>query len=150
MKIKLKIFNVKPVSVNSAYYKYNKQYNEKARNYREDFLDGLQSDYNQAQLKKLPKFAPKKHFLALSWTFFIPKPAFFTKAGHISRKSMDLDNILKLPIDFLCNKKYVERGYNNLQIDDQFIADLVAKKRASIDGNYYIHIDIEIKLLSTI
>jgi len=150
MEITIKL-QVKPLSINSAYYK-NRQYTNAARAYREDFLLQLQSDYNQKQLKSFTKlFNKSKHCIDTTYEFFYPKAKLFTKAGHISSRSCDLTNIEKLPQDFIFNTKYLEREIdgvliNNLNLDDVFITALHSFKRLSTDNKYYLFVTI--KLLS--
>lgn len=124
----------------------SKVFNKAARAYREDFL--LQLQKFTPYLEKIKQeFNPKKHALGLRVVFGIPKEYLFTKSGSISRRSFDVDNCLKLPIDFLCNSKYVGRvinstSINNLAIDDQFICNIVAQK--CIYSSFTLFITIEI------
>lgn len=141
-------FIIKPMSVNSMYFR-NRKYNTEARAYRTNFLEQLQSDCNQSYLDSIKsKFDKNKHYLSISFIFHIPKNKFFTKKGYISRNSMDLDNRLKPIIDFICSAKYNDRGYVNLDIDDQFIGELSALKRPSINDEYQVFISLEVKPLS--
>ena len=136
---------VNPVSVNNAYYKRNKQYNQLAREYRAIFLNQLNSTKNRANLTELcNKFDKQGHSLHMDFQWFIPSPLYFTKKGYISRKSKDVDNLLKLPIDFLTQDKYGSsflstlsatelklysvNHVQNLGIDDQFINKLTISK----------------------
>lgn len=139
-----------PMSLNQAFYR-NRKYTTKARSYREEFLDQLQLDANQAVCRNIQKqFDQNKHYLHFSYIFLLPKSKLFTKKGYISHQSMDLDNCLKLTTDFICNKKYVERGYNNLNIDDKFICSHEATKRVSPTNEYEIHIAIEVRSLTSL
>ena len=130
----------------------NKKYNEKARDYRDQFFEGLCLDSNQKYFQALKsQFDKHKHYLSVSFNFKLPKDQLLTKQGYLSRKSMDADNLLKLPCDFLTAKKYsIENGYpcNNLMLDDQFFGTIQVTKSESPDQNYYIFIKIEVLPLS--
>lgn len=146
--LKFNLGKIKPVSVNNAYYMRNKKYNVKARSYRTAFFDSLLLDSNQKYMESIRNgFDKSKHYLSISFNFKLPKAELLTKQGYISRKSMDIDNLLKLPCDFLCNFKYLENPdypCSNLGIDDQFIGTIQASKTLSIDNNYYLYITIEV------
>lgn len=75
----------------------------------------------------------------------MPLDVYYTNEGYISRRSMDVDNLLKLPVDFLCNSKYNNEWlynlskreamyYNgfdnltNLNVDDQYIISITSEK----------------------
>jgi len=141
--------HMKPYSLNKAFYK-NRTLTQATRKYREEFLLCLQSDYNKNYLDAISKaFNPSKHALSVSFIFYSPKEIFFTKQGQVSNRSQDLDNCLKLPIDFICNKKYQDRvlqgvKISNLGIDDRYIIDIQAKKRASLNGEYLILVEFSI------
>ena len=124
------------------------------------------------ELNALSKaFKPTKHSLALSYHFKMPKDEFYTKKGHISLRSQDLDNILKLITDCLCNKKYTTKKWlqqklkgqresrlykfaskidslNNLLIDDKFITKIVAEKSANDAPQHSLLITIELLEIS--
>lgn len=145
--IKLK---VKPVSTNSAYYRYKKSLNATAREYRESFMQQLQTSSSQFILKDIQsKFNKKKHSLSVSVNIQIPRKIILTKAGYLSRKGGDIDNYQKLLLDFLTNERYNKRLFlcgicYNLNIDDQFISILTSKKSVSTDASWYILIDIKV------
>lgn len=156
--IKLYFKDIKPLSVNAAYYR-NRKFNEKARQFRAKFLTQL---YSQIQVLKPIKdsFDPTRHCLVYSFKFYIPNEFYFTKAGKLSHRSGDLDNFLKLIIDFLSNTKYnsdwlrsksaSERALygsltsiGNLGIDDKVIQELHTEKLPS--DSYSIEVSISIK-----
>lgn len=140
MLVQLRLNNLKPFSLNNAYWG-NHKYNNNARKYREEFFEQLSLPLNVKNMEKLKQyFNPKKHCISVNFTWFIDN--FFTKKGEISRASKDVDNCFKLPIDFIFNSKYEQ----SLQIDDKFIVDLSGKKRPS--NNNFIIITIEIIDLS--
>ena len=160
MKAVLKL-KVGSYSINNAYYKRNKQYNQNARKYRKKFIQELNSQANIATLRDLKKrFNRKKHYLSIKFNFFYPKDILLTKEGHLSRRAKDIDNCLKLPIDFLCAPKYMTDSKYlddmdmekivNLGIDDQYIGEIAAIKRPSLDSTNYLVIDIEIKSLNNL
>lgn len=160
MEVELKL-NIGSYSVNNAYYKRNKQYNQNARKYRRKFIKELNSQENISELNKLRKaFKKERHYLSVSFFFHYSKDILFTQDNYLSRRAKDLDNVLKLPIDFLCNPKYMvenkyleEMGMSkivNLGIDDQLIGELHAHKRLSLDGKEYVLIRVKICDLSKI
>lgn len=107
---------------------------------------------NQKQIAAVrDAFDMYKHYLFISYTFHRPKSKFFTKKSNVSRKSMDLDNCLKLVTDFLCNTKYHEDtercGFltKNLDIDDQYICHIEAKKLPSISDEELLTVQIVLK-----
>jgi hypothetical protein len=167
MKIQLKLHSP-PISTNSAYFSRNKAFNEKARKWRADFLLGLQSDYNQNQMKKLQDvFDPKKHMLRCCFTWYQPHDVILTKSGTLSLRSMDVDNCLKIPTDCVFDAKYNDKWLSlrkgrevklfnnvktltNLNINDKFIFDTRSIKLPSDDGQYHCSVDIElVSLFST-
>lgn len=161
MKVQLK-FKINPISTNDAYYR-GKSYNFKARKWRASFLTQLQSDANKELFKSItPVFNPYKHGLRLCFTWILPADSFFTKDGKITRRSMDVDNLLKIPTDVLCNAKYNGAAFldkmdkrernlydsiqtlSNLNIDDQYILDTRSIKMPSPGPDYLLIVDIEL------
>ena len=94
-------------------------------------------------------FNAKKHFIKASYTFLIPREFLFTAKGLVSKRSMDLDNCIKLVQDNVCDAKYNGRiigdvTINNLNIDDKFICSFDAAKVLSFKSDYYINIKYEL------
>jgi len=155
-----------PISTNSAYYKRNRAFNEKTREWRANFLIQLQNDYNQHQIKKITDhFDPQKHCLRVCFTWYQPKSILFTKSGHLSLRSMDVDNCLKIPTDLLFDKKYGDAWLNirkgreaklyskvdsisNVCINDKFIIDTRSIKLPSSD-DFHCTVEVEIVDLPT-
>lgn len=150
-----------PITQNSAYYRGRKVLNEKARKYRASFFNQLMSDKNQSAIKKIyDRFDRLKHALSFEWCWYQPSNIYFTKKGYISRRSMDSDNLLKLPTDFLCNEKYNDEWLSkvrknelpyfkidslvNLRIDDQFAISTTSTKLPSIDDSYFLVLNIKL------
>lgn len=151
-----------PISVNSAYYKRNKSYNETTRRWRCNFLKELQNDYNKSQIKIIKNnFRPKQHMLRVKFIWYQPLDKLITKSGHLSLKSMDVDNTLKIPTDCLFDKKYNNKWLSlrkgreaalyhdfkdleNLAINDKFIFDTRSIKMPSADNGYHCSILVEI------
>ena len=93
------------------------------------------------------KFDSKKHSLAVSYHFYYPKSILLTKAGGISKRSMDLTNIEKLVQDNIFEERYNGRLINdiiisNINIDDKFITSLHSSK--NLGDSYLIQVEIEI------
>lgn len=131
MNLSIYVPNCKPVSVNRAYYKRARTLTKEARTFRMKFLHELRA--HASQFKEFREaFDPNIHSLGLDVSIEIPESIFFTNKGPISNLSGDLDNYLKLIIDFLTNKKYdcdkyLDRG-SNLAIDDRFFTYICASK----------------------
>lgn len=157
---KLMFSGVKPISINSAYYR-NRKLTQKARQYRSAILTQLQSQLSELHDIK-SQFDATKHCLAVSYTFYIPEEYFYTKKGELSLRSQDLDNCLKLPQDFIFNPKYETQwlkdrkprekplyksisSLSNLAIDDKFIQRLEAQKLPTESNKYSL--EVEIKLI---
>lgn len=161
MKIKLKLKS-SPISTNSAYYKRNKAFNENSRKWRATFFAELMKDSNMVQMEKFKAaFDQKKHMLRVCFTWFQPLDVLITKSGHISLRSMDVDNTLKIPTDCVFDSKYNQKWLSirsggekklykdfstlkNLDINDKFIVDTRSIKLPSDDGDFHCVIDIEI------
>ena len=141
-------FNLRAFSSNSAHY-LNKQLTNEAREYREQFLIQLNKDKNRKAVESVQaRFNPKKHSFKIEYLFLIQEEYFYTKKkGDISNRSMDLDNCIKLPQDFIFNKKYIDRVMEgtkliNLGLDDKFVTDLNIKKRPGTQFSILIKISI--------
>jgi hypothetical protein len=63
---------------------------------------------------------------------------------------MDLSNIEKHIIDAIFDKKYFERGTNNLNLDDTLVTTQISKKRISPTDSYQIIVHITISPLSSL
>ena len=164
-KVTLIINGLKPISLNRLHYR-NRKLTQEAREYRGSFLSQLQG-YSE-ELKALSKgFEPTKHSLALSITFKMPQSEFYTNKGYISARSQDLDNLLKLNIDCLCNAEYNDPKWlakkqrtvrekkfykhlntiQNLDIDDKFIVSLMAIKEPH-EGPHQLVIGVSVLKLN--
>lgn len=133
-----------PFSINSYYYR-NRKRTKEARQWGVSIHEQL-FEYSNAIDAFRKKFKPKKHCLVVSYTHYLPEEKFFTKSGNISRFSMDLSNIEKCLQDLIFDKRYRDRdGIPTLAIDDQFIVDMISKKRPS--DSYLIEITIELHSL---
>lgn len=158
LKITLKLKS-NPISTNSAYFSRNRSFTNKARSWRANFLSELQSDYNQNQIKKLKEaFDPKKHMISCVFHWFQPSDVLLTKEGTLSLRSMDVDNVLKIPTDCVFDKKYCTKWLEkckpserklftvdsivNVDINDKFIFDTRSIKLLSPDGQFHCQIDI--------
>ena len=162
MKCLLKI-KTNPISTNSAYFSRNKSFNEKSRAWRGNFLSQLQSDYNKAQIEKLRSFDPKLHMLKVVFTWFQPIDTILTKSGTLSLRSMDVDNLLKIPTDCIFDSKYNTKWLGlrksrelkyytcdtlfNVNINDKFIYSTTSIKAPSDDGDFHCHCLITIEAL---
>lgn len=151
--INFTISNVKPCSINKAYFKHRKVLTVDGRRYRKRLLLSIAENKElvQALRKFSGSFDPKRHVLTLHTTYYIPQDLCLTKAGYLSRRGGDTDNYSKLTTDFLFSPKYA--GYKfpgfedvdvtNVCIDDQFIIDNNSSKRVSPDGSFHIGVSVK-------
>lgn len=144
------ITGLKPVSINNAYYKYNKTLNAKARAYRSEFLYQL-SAHRAALDAFSSKFNKKRHALACNIAFMMPKDQYIAKSSdEISHRSGDIDNNNKLMVDFIFNEKYYGRNMGtytsyNFNIDDKFITSLCTTKSTNdLIEDYELRIAVSI------
>lgn len=158
LELKLK---TKPISINDAYYRAG-QLKKEARVYRYDVLKQLLAFKDQIKEFRdytLPLIEESGHALQLSIVHNIPEGLFFTKSGQISMRSGDVDNLLKLLIDFLFNARYcaflehmgpkpqfeLAGGYltYNIGIDDRFIQKIETIKRPTKDAQWSVDITVQ-------
>ena len=148
----------KPISTNSAYFSRNKSFTQEARAWRANFLNQLQNDYNQNQIAKLNVFNPKKHMLKVVFTWYQPKEVILTKSGELSLRSMDVDNLLKIPTDCIFDAKYNSKWLalrkpkelklyklstlTNVNINDKFIYSTTSVKLPS--DEYHCTVEVSI------
>lgn len=121
---------LKPLSVNNAksFSIRNKRFFKKKSTlqYETDFnfLMGIK-DIALAIEEFKVIYDDRKHSLKLSCFFYVKEEEFFTKPKNkndfkrISRKSQDLDNLLKINIDLL---------FKRMEIDDKCITQIYAEK----------------------
>lgn len=164
-RVTLIITGLRPISLNRLHYR-NRKLTQEARIYRAKFLSQIQAHYTE--LKALSKkFEPTEHSLALSFCFKIPQSEFYTNKGYISARSQDLDNLLKLNIDCLCNAEYNDpkwltkkkrtikekalysdiESIQNLDIDDKFVTRLITEKIPT-ESHHELIIVVEIQKLA--
>lgn len=144
--LSIRISGAKPVSINKAYYKSNSNLTTVARQFRYKFLKQL-LDYQDQLLAFNKTFDPNKYSLELQVAVEIPESHFWTAKGHVSNRSGDVDNYLKLIIDFLTNEKYctnqyVDEDMVNVAIDDRYITSIWATKEPSPDKRWNIQLTL--------
>ncbi len=147
--LRLKIKGIKPISVNDAYYKSRMIYNRKARAYITEFLTQLLK-YKKDMQKFTKAFDPMTECLKVNMSVFMPESEMYTKAGYVSHRSSDVDNMNKVTIDCLFNQKQIQKvvkefPISNICIDDKFIYDLQTAKFGYDQPSYLIVIDIKIE-----
>lgn len=149
MEIKLVYENCKPLSVNHAYFNVKRGkrilriLNDDAKILRDKIHERLRNKQVRKQLKLMrDSFIREKHKLEIEIVHKVPVDKFYTKEGYISRHSGDIDNILKLLIDFTLNPKYPDA----LGIDDTFVSKILVEKIPT--ENISNSIEISIKLLN--
>lgn len=153
-KIYFRVSNVKPCSINKAYFKTRRVMTVDGRRYRKRLLCTMSKIEGLKEVVRSfsKSFDPVRHVITLETTYHIPQQLCITKKGYLSRKGGDVDNYSKLTTDFLTTSKYngyVFTGYEdldifNIDIDDQFIVDHNNSKRVSVDGLW--HIDVVVKM----
>lgn len=137
MKLRLKS---PPFSINTSHYIRTKTRTKECRDWGDKILLQLQKQIIQIAFGCLRKnFDETKHGIIFEITWYHPRKKFFTqKDGSVSRRTKDLSNIEKLLIDLICDKRFNGRVFKvgkipkiikNLNIDDQYIVDLISKKR---------------------
>lgn len=129
--------NSPPFSVNKAYYR-NRQRTQECRKWSDNILTQLQHPSIQAQFQALRDATQPNDTLTLHITHVMPEKKFRTKKGTISRFSMDLSNIEKLPIDLVFDDRFDGRFIDgteirNLCLDDKIITTLISKKQGGDD-----------------
>lgn len=155
------LIKTKPITQNSAFYKNRRVLKDSARKYRALFFNQLMSDKNQKALSDINSvFNKQKHCLKFEFLWYQPHSILFTKDSYLSRRSMDVDNVIKLPTDFICNDKYNTEwlhkrdtremkhysieSLSNLNIDDQFIISTTSMKWLSLDDTYQLRLLISL------
>ena len=151
MEVKLFI-KAPPFSVNRLYYANKFTRTREAREWGNKIFESLNEEYNQSQIKIFQKEFVKDRDVALIWlTYWQPKSKFFTKAGTVSRFSMDLTNVEKPLVDLLCDAKYSIRecpeGAPNLRIDDKNIVNCNSYKLPWDQDGFMIEVIIKKILL---
>jgi Holliday junction resolvase RusA-like endonuclease len=138
------VLNSKAFSINKYYYR-NRKRTQEARKWADEIHEQLYKSDIQNQIKKMREsFDALSHVISITYTFRIPVDKFFTKKGHVSRRSMDLTNVEKTITDLIFDPRYFERdGIPNLCIDDQNIVECISRK---VPAEKY-SIDVSIKLL---
>lgn len=122
---------IKPVSVNSAYYKRNMSLTKEARGCRNSFHTQLYEYKSQFETfnSNLSLILRQGYGIKLEITHFVPEKLFYTKEGNISRRSGDTSNYTKVLQDFLFNMRLVGRktlndtDYQLVLCDDQYITE---------------------------
>lgn len=154
MKEKFILHGLKPLSVNSTYYRsFNGVTKTSAANdWTYTIFHILSSSENVEKLAKLrSEFDPKLHALSFDICVFYPKSIFYTKTGVINSKTIDVSNFEKSIVDVFCLKRHFDNpppsGCQNLNTDDRYVTDMRSSKRPSEDGEPRIEVEIEIKTL---
>lgn len=131
MELKLRL-HVAPISVNSMYYgerRHGKR--PEAINWSEQVLYSLRN-YETEFLAINKLFNPKKHSYSITLIMNVPRDIFYTKAGEMSSRVIDLSNFEKPTIDLLMLKKFYGTNYPkqaiNLNTDDRYLRKLISEK----------------------
>ena len=140
-------FQSKPVSINNFYYA-NKLHGirEEAREWQGHLFSELARSPNKEIIQNLKaNFDKTLHGFKVTITYAAPASTFYTKAGALSSRQIDLSNCEKSLIDVFFLPKYNGTyGCENLDIDYKWLLELSSKKTISTDDNYYTTVQIEI------
>ena len=138
---RLKLNGTRGFSINKAYYKQSFTRTVECREWAHGIVAALQTPENLAAVHAFKqKFDASNDAIGVFFRFSIPRSVFYTKAGDISRFSMDLSNVEKLLLDILFDKKY---GSQALDLDDKLVVQLISEK-VPADG---FSIDIGLRIL---
>lgn len=133
--MKLFFKNLKPVSTNCIYKGMGKNRSKvKEYKYMEQVCKFKLIKHGREIQSFCDGFDPGTGHLKVELVFYVPKTKLFTKKGDISKISGDLDNYQKSIIDSI---------FNCIDLDDAYIGEIVAKKRASNDSQYHISFKME-------
>jgi len=129
-------------SINKAYYK-NRQRTQACRAWGDAILEQLfKMEDHLKQFHDHVEENINDVNLVVKLIFYIPEDKMFTAKGKVSRRGQDLTNVEKLFIDLLFDKRYNERGWVNLNLDDTLITRLISEKRVSKDNSYEIRVHV--------
>lgn len=142
MRVKFDL-NIGPMSVNQVYYGNRMHgWTQTAKDWSYKLIYELSKHENQIKLIT-NLFDPQKH--GLSVIFTVSYPDFIKKAGGISSRTQDVDNVLKPMIDVLFNKKFngtnVPYTCQNFNIDDKHIVELTSRK---VQGPQKIEVEVAV------
>ena len=135
-KITLELYDLRVCTVNNARYRNGNRTRE-ARDYSDDIHTQLHQyrDKIEKFRKKFSNLPDNYKALHLDINILVPQGKFYTLKGAISRKSIDLDNYLKLLIDAIMDSRYDNRYIKslgtevmNLDMDDKYIVSMFAQK----------------------
>lgn len=129
------ILKAPPFSINNYLYSRTMTRTKEARAWGEDIHKQIMFNKPLCEqfTKMYNKFNPVENTFNIELVHSIPHNKYYTKAGNISKASMDLSNIEKPLIDLIFSEKYRERDHVPvLGVDDCFISSMISKK---IPGN---------------
>lgn len=132
--------NVKPISVNQCDVSLFGGRRVKSHAYHKFKKEADIELSKVVGLKELGKcFDRKKHSISMDYIFTMPEKLLMTKDEMISKRSGDIDNLIK-PINDLIFK---ELSIENKTIDDSAVLDLKAKKVCGEEFSIYFLIRFE-------
>lgn len=106
------------------------------REFEKDLEQRL-SEYSKEFIEFIRLFDPQVHYLYMQMLVFTPRELLFTKKGHISSNSVDVD----------AHKVQVDTIFRCLGLDDKMVRDYNVFTPVSHDGNYNYIIKIKLGLL---
>lgn len=134
----LELYNITVCTANNARYRDGSR-TLAARVYMNDIHREMVYNHTsdiQEFKRQWDKVDDKDKELSLDIEILVPKGRMRTKQGVISRKSIDIDNYIKMLIDAAMDSKYhmrkllkSDRDIITLEIDDKFITSLNVCKR---------------------
>lgn len=149
--IRLELLNIKPISINVAYYR-NGNLKTATRQYRYKFLKALLP--YQKQLKAFSEaFDHTKHVVGLNILIQTPKHRFFTKSlpTRVNAQGGDAGNYEKLITDFLTSPKYtrddgkyIDEPMSNVNIDDKHVKAITIDQEPQNNDKWNLILHLEI------
>lgn len=140
------------VSINNFYYGDKRHgIRAEAREWQYKFMN-YASQFSKDFAELRDTFDKKLHTYGMEIIASIPITKYYTKKGDISSHVMDISNCEKSIIDLLFLPKYygtnVPYEFENLNVDDKWLTELISKKRPTESDT--ASLEITLKLLQSV
>lgn len=119
MEVTLILRNCSIISVNSSHYGIN--YRKTTETQKALFAAKVQLIKQKHLIQKIKEsFNPTRHFLRITYCWFVPEKRYFTKAGTMAQRVGDWSNFPKLYDDLIANEvldiddSQIKRGVVNI------------------------------------
>jgi hypothetical protein len=100
-------------------------------------LEHRLSVYSEEMAEFKAAFIPKSHYIIMQMYVFTPRELLYTKEGHISSRSVDVD----------AHKAHIDTVFRCIGLDDKLVRDYGICTPVSTDGKYNYLIKIKLELL---